>query len=576
MLIKNMFQEGAVSMDTRFIGKPIIDMIDSGKIPQMTILLIIDGCRADSLYGCLEDNRLPELTKLLDRMGYVRFRNCVTAFPSVTVTCHASIMTGSYPGVHGIVGNNWFIRKKWQTIADRKYNLGEATREYVKRAWWHHYSDPGLGNGYISGQAYSIANADLHMKRTIYEAHNEIRPDKNFNIFEMVWRGVAAENPYQYTDLINLDDLFYIFSTWHRKNAWLDTSCMAELVERIGKKSRPALIVGWLPGMDGYSHKNGPSKQCDYFRSDQRDSFDKLIKKLHTRLEREGLLDSTLLVITADHGQYASLEANKVSEIDIYRTISRKLKNELLPLNSKGTKVNNKTEKASIVVMPNGGMCQIYASKDSDGKDWDSPLQVDRINRIVSVLAADKDLGIDLIFVRAEDKQYRFWRNNNIYDLSDITERTTKYPLLRERINGLNEPSRSGDILISSRNGFYYDEKKYKGEHGTIARDDSYVPLIFAGKGISSPETCLETEVRTIDIAPTIAGIMGFLEHLQTTIKPEVKLDWIKRNLEKAVREVDEMEKYRTGRLPRSLNDYRLEVKDMKENVIRTENELDK
>ena len=82
------------------------------RTPKIAIIFIIDGCRADALYNALENGSMPKLRSFMEELGYAKYENCFTVFPSVTITCHSSIVTGTYPGDHGIVGNEWFIRKK--------------------------------------------------------------------------------------------------------------------------------------------------------------------------------------------------------------------------------------------------------------------------------------------------------------------------------------------------------------------------------------------------------------------------------------------------------------------------------
>jgi len=102
-------------MDERVLhGDSLLDV--SGKFVnddlKMAIILIIDGCRADAIYGALNNGDMPKLADFMN-LGYVKYENCFTVFPSVTIACHASILTGAYPGDHGIVGNEWFKREDW-------------------------------------------------------------------------------------------------------------------------------------------------------------------------------------------------------------------------------------------------------------------------------------------------------------------------------------------------------------------------------------------------------------------------------------------------------------------------------
>ncbi len=73
-------------------------------------------------------------------------------------------------------------------------------------------------------------------------------------------------------------------------------------------------------------------------------------------------------------------------------------------------------------------------------------------------------------------------------------------------------PLRSGDIHVLARPGWQLAFEgvvvtQYATSHGTPWDYDTFVPLIFAGAGV--PHTTVGRRVETIDVAPTIAAIVG-------------------------------------------------------------------
>jgi predicted AlkP superfamily pyrophosphatase or phosphodiesterase len=129
-------------------GKPIKSVLKAlrpRKIRSVHIF-VIDGCRADAFEEAVfRRNVFPLFRKYIDK-GYLYFRNCYTAFPSVTLPCHASLLTGSFPGTHGIVGNNWFR----QTFSEPGFD--EAQKGYVR---FGTENNPGLF------RYFGLANAHL-------------------------------------------------------------------------------------------------------------------------------------------------------------------------------------------------------------------------------------------------------------------------------------------------------------------------------------------------------------------------------------------------------------------------------
>jgi arylsulfatase A-like enzyme len=112
-----------------------------------------------------------------------------------------------------------------------------------------------------------------------------------------------------------------------------------------------------------------------------------------------------------------------------------------------------------------------------------------------------------------------------------------------------------------------------KGEHGSLHREDSQVPLIFIGKGLGN-ETDTSKVTRVIDVAPTIAEAMGFLDELRREGTKKDKLGHILNALE----DLRTSDTYRAGAdaalsrvrdsisMERARRHWELEEKDMREN----------
>jgi arylsulfatase A-like enzyme len=531
-------------------GNPLPDVTTplEKKAPGTAIIFIIDGCRTDTLYKAIEGGSMPKLRNFMEETGYTRYDNCFTVFPSVTITCHASIVTGTYPGSHGIAGNNWFIRKKWAHGNGKK--LYEATREYVKRSWIHPFSDPGLANGFFSGDFFGIADSDLyHRVRTAYEGYGDLvsagsEGTGSMTIFEMITRG-ADERKY-----IDLDDIpalrgrllgiiNWIKSKFTGKfyldfpNNALDVRAFEELLEELGKRERPGLFVVWLPGMDGFSHKNGAGRQHEYFKDKEEwiefftGDLDRKFGKLRKKLEKRGLLDDVLIAITADHGQYDCSDRLGISDEMLYHYLKYDpdaRRDEKFPLTPYG-KVDQDCTDATVVVMGNGGACYIYL-RGEDG--WGEPPALSRMEKFLKPL--ENFTAVDKLFVRYSDAEYRLWEKGGYKDIDSLD--MEEYPFAKERVDNLSNTLRGGDIVISARKPFYFASDSMRGEHGSLHMEDSHVPLLFINGNLKDKKH-VEEYARTIDISPTIAESMGFLEELKKPGSPKDKLHWILDELER-------------------------------------------
>ena len=78
----------------------------SSSTPRLVVGLVIDQMRWDylqrfsSYFGTGGFNRL-------QREGFNCDNTTITHLPTYTAVGHAGIYTGSFPSIHGIVGNNW-------------------------------------------------------------------------------------------------------------------------------------------------------------------------------------------------------------------------------------------------------------------------------------------------------------------------------------------------------------------------------------------------------------------------------------------------------------------------------------
>ena len=82
-------------------------------------------------------------------------------------------------------------------------------------------------------------------------------------------------------------------------------------------------------------------------------------------------------------------------------------------------------------------------------------------------------------------------------------------PLLRSILNNFN-PRRSGDIFVVFQPNWFindFDGLAVAATHGSPWRYDTFVPVYFAGNGIKPNR--VYREIRTIDVAPTLAAIAG-------------------------------------------------------------------
>jgi arylsulfatase A-like enzyme/Flp pilus assembly protein TadD len=225
--------------------------------PALNVLLItMDTTRADHL-GCYGYAAIE--TPSIDRLAAegTLYERCYTAAP-ITLPSHLSILTGTFPVYHGVHENNGFyVAGELTTLAEVLHAAGYATAAFVGA--FPLDSQTGLDQGF-----------------DLYDDNYESSLEQGRH---PLLRGFIDERP------------------------------AAEVV-------RPALE--WIDGRDGpfflWTHffdphqpQIPPSPYSERYADTPYDgeiaSVDEAIGRLLSRLDERGLLDHTLVVLAADHGE---------------------------------------------------------------------------------------------------------------------------------------------------------------------------------------------------------------------------------------------------------------------------------
>jgi predicted AlkP superfamily pyrophosphatase or phosphodiesterase len=234
-----------------------------GGLEPTVILISFDGWRWD--YHTRAP--VPNLQRLMARG--VRAEGLIPAFPSKTFPNHYSIVTGLYPGRHGIVANNI-----WDDPTQRLFTL--ARREEVKDSmWWD--GEPIWVTAERAGlptapHFWPGSEAPIRGIRPRYwEAYNESTP------------GAARVN---------------------RVLQWLD----------LPAADRPRFITLYFEDTDTAGHADGPDSKAVREAVLRLDGY---LGQLTEGLERRALLDGVNIVVVSDHGMSAT-STSRVVILDDY------------------------------------------------------------------------------------------------------------------------------------------------------------------------------------------------------------------------------------------------------------------
>ena len=83
--------------------------------PRHLIGFLFDGTNANVLYSMAASGEAPNVARLIE-MGTAFGHGAMAAMPTVTLANHTSILTGAYPGHHGILHNAWYDRSRGEQV----------------------------------------------------------------------------------------------------------------------------------------------------------------------------------------------------------------------------------------------------------------------------------------------------------------------------------------------------------------------------------------------------------------------------------------------------------------------------
>lgn len=480
------------------------------------VVLVIDSLRARSLYAALDRGRSPRLAALLEARGYVRFERCLAALPSDTLPNHTTIFTGALPGRHEITGNEWFDR-----TLDVNEPLARRSREYLK---FGSADDPGLGRAW-SFPGFPLLELDLAAAvPTIYEAFATAEAARGRRVatavvFDPVRRGGGDVASPGFLEALFGGKLVSFVEDFPA----IDADAAAKAIARIESDRPPEILGLWFPGLDSWSHLEGPGppggegdRQADYVAR----HVDRLIGEVADALDRRGLLAETLLVVTADHGQHdvAGDARHAITDREVYRALASA--GLAVPLD-RGGGVDPERRDVALVFTggDNGGAALV--SVRAPGAGWGAAPGLDTLEQVATALAAQP--YVETVYALERGSPAGPGRVRELVTATARGRAGDAWKLveagrpdrLAERLAGLAGSARSGDLFVEARSPYYFaiEGHTYRGEHGGADGEQDHVPLVLVNPP-GHPRLVIDVPVGNEDVAPTVAGALGFGEAL--------------------------------------------------------------
>ena len=518
--------------------------------PKLVVGIVVDQMRWDYLYK-FYDRYGDEGFKRMLNEGFTAENTIIPYVPTVTAIGHASVYTGSVPAIHGIAGNDFYMRETqtemYCTQDDAVKGVGldpekeagkmspknlltstvtdelKLATDFKSKVFGISLKDRGaiLPAGHFADAAYWMVDGDW-ISSSFYQ--NELpgyvkafnKADHTSAYLKNGWKPLYAldtymnrvndENPYEGSyikgEKVNFPiDLAKISKTKGRdvikatpfgNSVTLDFA--KELISKENLGNNPANVPDFLAvslsSTDYVGHQfgiNSAKIEDTYLR------LDKDLGEFFKYLDQKVGKGNYTVFLSADHGaahnpQYIQDEKGNGGY-----------------LNKKG----QLADLSEVLLKEFGEGKLVYAASNYQ-------LFLDHKLIAQKGLDADKIKTVIISFMKNQ-KGVAY-----VIDMEKLSEASLPKKIKEMAINGYNY-KRSGDIQIILEPQWYDGYGYTTGTtHGSWNPYDSHIPLVFMGWGIKKGNT--HAPIQMTDIAPTISALLHISQPNGTIGEPIVEL----------------------------------------------------
>jgi hypothetical protein len=476
----------------------------------------VDGLRADSFDQMLDAGALPNIQRHLAQRG-TTVESCAGTFPSTTGPAHLPLINGRMPGTNNCPGLRWI---------DRHHNI---VRDYCTL-------ETLFFDGDFPPEAY-----------TLYEM---LEGQRTVCIFDIVSRGAAeAYRP-------SLKTLW--FSRSDSVESWrgMDEEAV-DVFERVyGEEPTPTFTFVWMPAVDHLSHLHGSTSQIV---QDQIVFVDRQVGRMMEVLQRKGIYDKTLVVLTADHGLRDTERSIEIRDplreagFSVLRDLSGNDQfNTLMTHNAvRGVSGNGYAvlyfarkkkyrwatwmgwedrptfeELRGFPLEGNGDVDLIELLREEEAVRFVAALEVNepdrrtvRLMTRVGDARIERDEGSEALRYAvlsgpdplgySDDAEASALLNGRFHhkDTWFRATRGSSYPDAVYQVCQVFDAERCGDIVVSSTPGWDFMDQGHLASHGGLEKDELMVPMVMAGPGVREGVTI--PHARTADVYPIFLEFFG-------------------------------------------------------------------
>ena len=493
------------------------------------LLVVIDAATPRVVCPAIQTGRLANLKRLADAGSM--HQESTTIFPSITPAATTAIITGCYPAENGIVGASWYDEDRGEIVyygddfwVIAREGFGAFLRDFLVQLNGRRLVAPTLFE-LVERTGRTAACVNYLLYRGLVPHHVDVP------WLLATLPGVPLTESVDGPSVLCLGDFVMEHTPRGRKvkdvggvmhRFGMDDESSAAMLQALAADGPlPDFTVAYFADNDYRSHEVGPVAALPV--------VDRVDAALGAAFDAAGgferFIRDTCVIVTSDHGHCEVLADAERAVIRLDEVLNDFRQAEL----SAGWRDGDE-----ILICPNMRAAQIYLNRPS-------AVVVDRVAR--AVLA---DPRVDLViwhghlaqgyrehFVVASQRgPLEFWRGEDGPDhardafgstwswrgerealqlvIDGRFVESSEYPNAFERIAGVLEAGRSGDIWVTAQPGCEFEVPGGAAHvggasHGGLHALDSFSPVVIGGEGAPP----LPRAMRAVDIAPLCMQLLG-------------------------------------------------------------------
>lgn len=211
-------------------------------------------------------------------------RNLETVFPAVTCTVQSSLLSGTYPEVHGIISNGLFDKQNYAvSFWEQSSNLVQADRIWDTLK--------------MSGSSYKTAV--LFWQNTMYSNADIVLTPRPLHMDERMIMWCYSKPPGFYEKIAEKIGKFDLTSYWGPLTSRKSSEWIEQATELVLENERPNFLFTYIPHLDYSFQKNGTSYNN---LKDDLKFVDDLVGRLIKKVSDMGIIEDTQFIIFSEYG----------------------------------------------------------------------------------------------------------------------------------------------------------------------------------------------------------------------------------------------------------------------------------